>query len=311
MSAVTPSPAWDDRARGLLARPPRRLLRLLEVLPMGLRQAAATRWLALRPMARSAEEDLVAEVRRCWADAPLPRPLAELVDQARRSALVALATARAAACEGPDASGRWLDIASLAPVEEAAGTGVILLTPTFGSWQRVAPALARRGYRVGLLDARPRQRIPGSRHPAAPGLDLRLLSDRPDEQDAFVRSGGVVVALGDEGTGTRRATGALLGRQARIGTVPFELARRTKAPLRPAFVREEGPIPRLVLEAAVKVGRGDKGLDAAAARWLKGVDAQARRRPDHYLGFLFSRWIARYSDPVPLFADAVPPRGDD
>lgn len=270
----------------------------------------ARRWLALRPMACSAEEDLAAEVRRCWVDVPMPRPLEKILEQARLSALLQLVSARAAACDGPEATGAWLDVASLAILEDAlaAGRGAVLLSPTFGPWQLVAPALARRGYRVGLLDGRPGQRSPSARFPAAPGLDLRLLADDPKARGAFLRGGGVVVALGDEGTGTRRATGPLLGRQARIGAAPFELARRTRSPLLPAYVREEGVVPKLVLAEPLKIGRGEQGLDAAAGRWLKGVDAQARRRPDHYLGFLFSRWIARYSDPVPLFADAVPPR---
>ena len=307
---MTPSPAWDDRARALLARPDPRLLRLLALLPQSLRQAAARRWLDLHPLARSAEEDLLAEVQRCWTGVPLTRRLDEIIDDARRCALLQLVTARSAACDGPPAAGRYLAIGSLSPIERAlaAGTGIVLSTPSFGPWQRIAPALARRGYRVGLLDTRPRQRSPATRFPAAPGLDLRTLGDDLTDQVAFVRDGGIAVALGDEGRGTRRAAGALLGRQARIGVAPLELARKARAPLLPAFAREEGVVPALVLGDLLKVGRGDAGLDAAAARWLKAVDSQARRRPDHYLAFLYSRWIARYSDPVPLFADAVPPR---
>ena len=307
---MTPTPAWDDRTRALLPRPDARLLRLLTLLPPAPRRWLVDRWLVLRPMARSAEEDLVAEIRRCWVDAPLVRSLDEIIDDARRSALLALATARAAACDGPQASGAHLAIASLAPFEQARanGEGTVLLTPTFGPWQLIAPALARRGYRVGLLETRPSQRRPTARFPAAPGLDLRLLPDDLEDQVSFVRGGGIAVALGDEGNRSGRSAGRLLGREARIGREPLELAREARVPVQPVFAREEGAAPKLVLGESLKVGRGDAGLDAAAARWLKAVDGQVRRRPDHYLGFLFSRWIARYSDPVPLFADAVPPR---
>jgi len=282
----------------------------LSVLPPVLRVAAARRWLSLRPMARSAEEDLVAEVGRCWGDVPLPRPLPELLDDARLAALLELTVARPVACDGPHACGRWLSVAALAPLEQARdqGAGLVLATASFGPWPRVAPALARRGYRVALLDTRPRQRRPGTRFPAAPGLDLRLLGEDLDEQVAFLRGGGVVVAVGDEGTGEERIAGPLLGREARIGAAPFELARRARAPLRAAFVRREGEPPRLVLGEPIPIGRGAPGLERATARWLKQLEVEVRRRPDHYLGFLFSRWIARYSDPVPLFADAVPPR---
>lgn len=308
------TPALDERVRAFAPRLTPRVLRWLGRLPDGLRGRAADAWVRHHPLPAEVEQQVVAEVERDWDGVPLPAELSTIIDRSRALLIDQAGVAHRAACEGPAAVGKHLSVSALGPLEEllADGGGAVVLTPTFGAWQLIAPALARRGYRVGLLDLRPADRAPRARFPAAPGLDLRLLpSDgyaRPLVRFAS-QPGSVVVALADEGCGVRFGQGALLDRSASVGSTPFELARRLGLGLLPAFVvHGTSPVPRLVVEKSVRIsdtGRGDVDLDTTAARWLKLVDKYARRYPDHYLPTLYLRWAARHSDPLPLFADAT------
>ena len=253
-------------------------------------------------------------MRRCWDGIPLPRELAPIIDDARTIALLAAIEQRAAWAEGPDACGRHLRIRSLLPIEEAmtaSDAGVIVATPAFGAWLHIPPALARRGYRVGLLDLRPAARRP-ARYPApGPGLDLRVFPStgyaRPLVR--FVtEERGLLVVLTDEASGPRTAGGALLGRAVTIGSTPFELARRADVKIVPVFAVRALKGHDLHVEGTLKVfstGRGDADLDATASRWLRLLDRHVRRRPEHYLATLLVRHASRYDDPVPLFADSV------
>lgn len=268
-------------------------------------------WVTANPLSDHTEQELVAEVALCWDGVPLPKELPVLIDSARCHLAEDLCKARAAACEGPVELGRHLKVTSLVPIEEALATGrsVVVLTASFGPWQWIAPALARRGYSVGVLDLRPPERRPDHAFPSAPGLDLRRLSPDGYARD-LVRwvTGGprVLVALGDEGCGPRFAEGALLGRAARVGSTPFELARRYGLSIVPAFAVREHGATRLIVESALRIsdtGHGDMDLDTTAARFLKLVDRYARRYPDHYLPFLLARRQSREKDLLKLFAD--------
>lgn len=263
------------------------------------------------PLSDRTERDVVAEMELCWDGVPLPKELPELIDSARCHLAEDSCRARSAACDGPVELGRHLRVTSLAPIEEAlkAGRSVLVLTATFGAWQWIAPALARRGYPVASLDLRPAERRPEHPFPSAPGLDLR-----PLPSDGYAREivrwvsekPRILVALGDEGCGTRWAEGALLGRSARVGSTPFELARRHNLALVPAFAVREHGATRLIVEQALRIsdtGRGDMDLDTTASRFLKLVDRYARRYPDHYLPFLVARRLSRDQDALALFAD--------
>ncbi|MEE2828543.1 MAG: lysophospholipid acyltransferase family protein [Myxococcota bacterium] len=303
---------WDARASALLPSLAQGQLRRLGR-ESRLRPARALEsWIRKNPLSDAVEREIVGEMELCWDGVPLPRALPEIIDSARRLLVEQLIGAQAAACEGPVATGRHVQVTSLVSIEEALATGrsVMLLTPSFGAWQAVAPALARRGYPVGLLDLRPDSRRPAHGFPAAPGLDLRQLPSSGYARSLvrYASEGGrILVAVGDEGCGSRWAEGALLGRSARVGSTPFELARRCKIPIIPVFaVREKGRT-RLIVEAEIRIsdtGRGDVDLDTTAARWLKLVDRYARRYPDHYLPFLLARRHSRATDALPLFADS-------
>jgi len=291
-------------------------LRRLGLLPPSLLDRALERYVRRRPLPAEVEQAIVAEVDRCWDGVPLPRPLPEIVDQSRRRLLRQSVTARASACDGPEATGRHLRVTALQPLEGLLknGGGAVVITPTYGAWHAIAPALARRGYRVGLLDLRPATRATASRFAAAPGLDLRILPSvgYARELVRFVSGDrNIVVALADEGRGARWGHGALLGRSASVGATPFELARRVGVGLLPVFAVHEKAIPRLVVESPLKIsdtGRGDVDLDTTVGRWLKLVDRWARRNPEQYLPFLYQRAMARHTDPLPLFADSAPMR---
>lgn len=278
------------------------------------RARAVAAWLRAVPLARSLEQELVDEVRRCWEGVPLPRPLPALIADARLVTALMAIERRHAWAEGPAACGRHVQISSLLPLEGAlakGGAGAIVLTASFGAWEHLAPALARRGYRVGLLDLRPRSRRPERWPTPGPGLDLRVFPT-----DAYARPlvrflsepGALLVVQGDEAVGTRHAQGALFGRTARISATPFELARRVDVPILPVFCVHEraGHVARA--EPSLKVlstGRGEGDLHATASRWLKLVERHARRRPDHYLAHLLVRRMVRYDDGTPLFPDSV------
>lgn len=278
------------------------------------RWSLASRALRVLPLPHSLEQELVDEVRRNQAGTPLPRPLPEIIDDARVLATLVAIERERAWREGPDACGRHLRVASLLPLESAldkGGAGAIVLTATFGAWTHVAPALARRGYRVGLLDLRPPNRRSAAWPVPGPGLDLRVFSP-----DGYARPlvrflsepGAVLVTQGDECGSRRSAHGALFGRTAAVAATPFELARRVDVPLLPVFPVRERDGHVLQVESRLKVmdtGRGDGDLDATAARWLKLLERHARRRPEHYLPHLLVRHASRYDDPTPLFADSV------
>ncbi len=308
------TPALDERVLGFAPRLTPRAVRWLARLPIGLRRKAADAWVRRHPLPAEVERDVVAEVERDWDGVPLPTDLGSIIDRSRSLLIEQAGGAHAAACDGPAAVGRHLEISALGPLEQLLDDkgAAMVLTPTFGAWQTVAPALARRGYRVGLLDLRPAGRAPAARFPAAPGLDLQVLpvagSARPLVRFASEER-SVIVALADEGRGVRFGHGTLLDRSASVGSTPFELARRVGLGVLPAFVvHGTGPVPRLVVERPLRVsdtGRGDADLDTTVARWLKLVDKFARRYPDHYLPTLYVRWCARRTDPLPLFADSA------
>ena len=309
----THPPGWEARVEAFLPKLRGSRLARLEAQGSSRRGGAIRRWLEKYPLSDRIEEEIVREVELCWDGVPLPRPLPSLIDSARTLLVEELCVAREAACDGPVAMGRHLKVTSLAPIEQALGAGrsVLVLTATFGAWKSIAPALARRGYPVAMLDLRPADRRPGRPFPAAPGLDLRQVSSEGYAR-SLVRfvcdSPRVIVALGDEGCGTRWAEGALLGRSARVGSTPFELARRYGLTIVPAFaVREHGKT-RLIVESPLKIsdtGRGDMDLDTTAGRYLKLVDRYARRYPDHYIPFLVARRRSSEEDALPLFADSA------
>lgn len=309
-AAAITRPGKDERTEALLPGLRGPVERLLAHLPASMRLPAALRALRAMPLPRDVEAALVDEVARCWDGVPLPRPLPQLVDRARALELLQRVEAAEAALAGPEAAGRFLQISTLLPVEAALseGRGVVLITPTFGAWQQIAPAIARRGYRVGLLDLRPRERRPPHRFPAAPGLDLRLLpsdgSARPLLRFA-TEAPNVVVVLGDAACGPRRARSSLFGRPVEVASTPFELARRAGLALLPVFAVRQNDGHRLVVESAIRIsdtGRGDGDLDVSAGRWLKLVERWARRHPDHYLGHLL---VHRLRGGAAFFSDAA------
>jgi len=278
------------------------------------RRAAVATFLRAAPLPASLEQQLVDEVRRCWEGVPLPRKLPDLIDDARVIATLMAIERTPAWSEGPSACGKHMQLASLLPLEGAlqkGGAGAIVLTASFGAWEHIPPALARRGYRVGFLDLRPVNRRPERWPVPGPGLDLRVFSSTGYAR-ALVRflsePGSILVTNGDECASSGRGHGGLLGRTAQVCSTPFELARRVDVPLLPVFaVREKGGHV-LLAEPKLKVfdtGRGDGDVDATASRWLKLVERHARRRPEHYLAQLLIRYVSRYDDPAPLFPDSV------
>ena len=253
----------------------------------------------------------MAEVQRSWDGNSLPIKMTALIDDARLLLLLEAVSARAAASAGPVAVGQHLQVSSLRPLETLLeqGRGAVVLSPSFGAWPVIAPALARRGYRVGLLDLRPALRRPETQYPPGPGLDLVRLPSRGYARDLLRFANqprAVVVAVGDEGCGPRWARGSLLGRSAMVGSTPFELARRAGMGILPVFALHEHGSDRLLVErpfTPTDKGGGDADLDATAAHWLKLVERFVRRYPAHYLAFLFTRFRQRSQDPVPLFGD--------
>jgi len=289
----------------------RRFLRLLAGLSPHRRRWLASQYLLRNPLPSALESELVDEVHRCWDGNSLPITRTALIDEARLLLLLEAVTARAAACAGPVATGRYLQVSSLRPLEEllSKDRGVMVLSPSFGAWPVIAPALARRGYRVGLLDLRPATRRSELVSPPGPGLDLVRLPSRGYARDLIRFSSqprAVVVAVGDEGCGPRWARGSLLGRSVAVGSTPFELARRQGLGILPVFALHENGVNRLLVERSIvptNKGGGDADLDATASRWLKVVERLVRRYPAHYLAFLFTRYRQRTQDPVPLFGD--------
>jgi len=279
--------------------------------------AARRRWLAsfyLRrnPLPTVLERELVEEIQRCWDGDSLPCKRVELVDETRLLLLLQEVVAREAAAAGPAATGRYLQIASLRPLDDllAGGRSAMVLSPSFGAWPTIAPALARRGYEVGFLDLRPAARRPAHPLPPGPGLRLIQLPSRGYARDLVrfaSQPGRVVVAVGDEGGGLRWARGSLLGRSAAVGSTPFELSRRLGMGILPVFALRESGGHRLLVEKTMRAtdtGNADADLDATAASWLKVVERLVRRYPAHYLSFLFARCRQRTQDPVALFSDA-------
>jgi len=292
---------------------PRGVLDVLSRIPSPTRTNALSWAVRRKPLPRSLEQELVDEVGRCWDGVPLPQALPELIDTARvLLARQAVEERAGALSEGPKAAGKYLHISSLHPLEEqlARGKGVIVLTPSYGAWSWIAPALARRGYRVGLLDLRPPEHRPKRMTTPGPGLDLRPLPSTGYAREIVrfaTTPGHVTVALADEGCGVRWGTGTLLGRAASVGSTPFDLARRADLGLLPVFAVRMPSEHRLVVERPLRANPDadpDRELDRLVGKWLKVVSAHARRRPSHYFPFLLARRLRRSRDPMPLFADA-------
>jgi hypothetical protein len=270
----------------------------------------ALRW---NPPPDVVNRELQAEVDRCWDGVPLPRTLDALRDEARRNLLLEVLERRGAFSDGPEGTGRHLVAKSLALIDGPIrnGSSVVVLTPDFGPWQWIGPDLARRGYRVGVVDLRPNLRRPEGTLPVGPGLDLQWLPAQGYARPIlrFLDGGpSVLVVLADQPGGPRRGRGTLLGRAAQVASLPFELARKRGLPLVPVFAVRHGSAWELLVEEPIKVsstGRGAMDLDTAVARWLKLVERYARRHPEHALPMLLVRRMSRYDDPAPLFPPPV------
>ena len=301
MLAAPLTPTFPGGALDLLAR-----------IPDPTRTNALAFALRRKPLSHAVERELVEEVSRCWDGFPLPAELPKLVDRARLLAARQTLEERAGALvEGPAAAGKYLHVSALHPLESllAKGRGAIVLTPTYGAWSWIAPALARRGYTVGFLDLRPEGCRPERMATPGPGMDLRALpsSGYAREIVRFATTPGhVTVALADEGCGVRWGTGTLLGRAASVGATPFDLARRAGLGLLPVFAVRMPSEHRLVVERPLTPNPDadpDRELDRLVGKWLKLISAHARRRPSHYFGYLLDRRMRRETDPMPLFAD--------
>jgi len=178
-----------------------------------------------------------------------------------------------------------------------AGKGVIIYTAHFGNWEWM-------GARIGLdypLNALMRP----ADDPATNRLLIYLRSRNharviPTNEGRAVlralRRGEVVGILADQNTAINPTFVDFFGVPAAAAAGPVVFAKRTGAPLVPAFIVCKGPgfyeIEFLEPVALVSDADPKKEIQENVARCARILEEQIRRHPDHWL-WLHDRWRTR------------------
>jgi KDO2-lipid IV(A) lauroyltransferase len=198
--------------------------------------------------------------------------------------------------------------------------GVILLTAHYGQNQDLMPALGYRGYQVHQVGSRPEdwhrlvratpssvmKRVFAFRQALDESLPATFLYIDRSMRPAYrcLSQGGVLVMAFDGRAGSRWLRWDILGHTMNVNVGALALARRTGAPVVPAFSLRQGSRRVVQLEAPIVVQRDedeDAEIAAALGRFAEVFEAHLRRWPAGYAGLVDEALRRAPLDEVPLF----------
>lgn len=179
-----------------------------------------------------------------------------------------------------------------------AGTGVLVASAHFGSWELLAEVMARRGFRVNAV-VRP---LEGSfnaelmRSRQESGVRLTAARGALGAMIKAARAGDSVVMLLDQSVPARHGVFVpFFGRLASTSPALGMAAVRTGAPVYVVLAAREGERLRMFVEGPVPVpaeGTPDERLHAVTASVCQILERYIRRYPDQWL-WLHRRWKER------------------
>jgi KDO2-lipid IV(A) lauroyltransferase len=202
--------------------------------------------------------------------------------------------------------------------------GVILLTAHFGHNRFIMPALGFLGYKINQIGAPPTvwKELEKMVSPMkARALELELESERSLPArfiyyDKFMREAFqclnrnevLVIAADSVGKGKKIAVDFLC-RTAHLSPGPFNLARKTGAPILPVFViRNHDNTQTIKFEKSMCLSNSkdiQKDNESYLRRFVQLLEYYIMKYPCHYLKHLYWVQLRRDLDPIPFFRDSV------
>lgn len=270
---------------GTLRRAPQRLIDGLVAFTAALAWALRLRQRVALDNLRAALPELSEARRREIARATYRNMARAFLDGLRGPHLSAEALERAVVVED------WKTL--LATIE--AGTGVLVASAHFGSWELLAEVWARRGFRVNAV-VRP---LEGSfnaelmRSRQESGVRLTAARGALGAMIKALRGGDSVVMLLDQSVPAKHGVFVpFFGRLASTSPALGMAALRTGVPVYVVLAAREGERLRMFVEGPVPVpaeGTPDERIHAVTAQVCQILERYIRRYPDQWL-WLHRRW---------------------
>lgn len=220
---------------------------------------------------------------------------------------------------------RFLSIKSTENLDKAlaCNKGVILLIAHFGANKHVMPALGYNGYKINQVAGKPTD---WKDHLGKLGKDVSPMLAKALEKEFEVeqhlpanliyifesirpifrklKDNEVVCFAVDGGGGDNRVKVTFLGQEIQIPSGPFNIAKKTGAPLVPAFiVRQKDEKHNLFIEKAIELKSQKDNDDVAKAiqEFMDILSEYVRRYPCHYLNKLRTMRVMRRHGDKTLF----------
>jgi protoporphyrinogen oxidase/lauroyl/myristoyl acyltransferase len=217
----------------------------------------------------------------------------------------------------PETVPRLLPVEGLHHLEKALehGQGAVILNPHFGPYLLIMPALGHRGYpihQIALHADTPEGRTPldqkvydikfqniQGKMPAT-FINLAQRSKVREALSALRRNQIVLLpSTGREGLGW--ADVHLMNRSATLNTGMVKLAQTAGAVLIPAFVIQENPFARVVIEKPIETA--GRPIPDILQEYADVLDGYIRNRPEHFCMYLYEMFVHRHWDDHPFFPE--------
>lgn len=273
---------------------------------------------------RLGHDDMRDELRRIFADAPMPRDEDAILADAYRLTMFNELEVLRYPYLGPESIGDTCEIEGRELLDEARarGKGAIVLIGHFGANQMIMPALGHVGYPMHQLSAPPPVWAEILRETRTTPLWRKILARRWElEKRLPVRHINVfrflrpafeclerneVLGLAFDGGGGKKWVKVdFLGRKANLSVQPAQIWRKTGATLLPTYViRAPGEARHHVVITEPLAWQGS--VEASYQAFVDRFAGWVRRWPEQYLHFLTMRRRVRSTDVMPFFDDYPP-----
>lgn len=273
---------------------------------------------------RLGDADMRDELRRIFADAPMPRDEDAILRDAYRLTMYNELEILRYPWLNPDTIGDTCVVEGREHLDaaRARGKGAIVLIGHFGANQMIMPALGHIGYPMSQLSAPPPVWAEILRETRTTPLWRRILQRRWELEKRlpvqhinvfrFLRpafeclENNEVLGLAFDGGGGKKWVQVdFLGRRANLSVQTAQIWRKTGAALLPTYViREPGERRHRVVITEELPWQGS--VDASLQAFCDRFGGWVRRWPEQYLHFLAMRRKVRATDVMPFFTDYPP-----
>ena len=168
------------------------------------------------------------------------------------------------------------------------GSGAVLVTGHFGSWELMGAFLARRGWPINYLVGE-QHNLKVNRlmndHRRMFGIGLIEMGVAARGVIKAVRAGRMVAMLSDQDAGSDGVVVNFLGRPASTPKGPAAFSLKTGAPLACGYIIRHGFSQTIIIEPVLETGRtGDKDEDIKhlTQAYTSLLEEYVRRYPDHW-----------------------------